>query len=276
MHPDMDKLLELQRYDDAIRAFDRQKAELPARVAAIDAELAGEERGLREMEDEIKRLEQERRDIETDIAQALDKINKARTRVSEVHNTKEYNAVLKELASAEKKNREREEAVLEIMQEAEDLRRARAERERAFGQKTHDLGEERAAASRTIAELDGRIGEARRAREGVAAAVQAKVLRQYEFLAGRLKGGVVSIVESRRCTACHMSIAPQTFNELVGGDQLHVCTGCRRILYVPPEAAAEANAAAAEAKSKIQREGWGDEEPDAPEAAAAVAAPSKV
>ncbi|MCA9774446.1 MAG: hypothetical protein KC466_18655 [Myxococcales bacterium] len=252
MHPDMDKLLELQRHDDTIGEFHRERVDLPTRIAAIDQELAADERALRELEEEVARLDRERRQIEADIAEAADKIQKTRTRVSEVHNTREYNAVLKELSSAEKRNREREEAVIEIMEETELLRQQRAEREQIHGQKRHDLGEERSELARALKALDGRLSKARAERDEISKHIDTRILRQYDFMAGRGMTPVVSLINDKHCAKCHLSIPPRIFNSLIAGDQVQQCPSCRRILYLDNSVIEAAQAAAVEAKAKAE------------------------
>jgi predicted nucleic acid-binding Zn-ribbon protein len=67
------------------------------------------------------------------------------------------------------------------------------------------------------------------------------MLGTYDTLMKGRKG--LAVVEARDylCTACHVRLRPQVFNEIRRGDTIHQCGSCQRILYFvqPADAAAD-------------------------------------
>ena len=149
----------------------------------------------------------------------------------QVKNQREYAAVLKEIDAAKASIGEHEEAILASMDEVETLktdleaRAAHIESERTIVEKERadveaasaaaQTGIERAAAER--AEIEGTLP----------AALVANVKRVEE---GR-RGIFLVKVERESCSACHVRLRPQVYQEIRRASKIHVCGSCRRYLY---------------------------------------------
>jgi predicted nucleic acid-binding Zn-ribbon protein len=68
-------------------------------------------------------------------------------------------------------------------------------------------------------------------REEVVAQIPAALLAMYDTLIKGRRG--LAVVEARDylCTACHVRLRPQVFNEIRRGNTIHQCGSCQRILY---------------------------------------------
>ena len=61
--------------------------------------------------------------------------------------------------------------------------------------------------------------------------IDARTLSKYDFIRKNRNGVAIAGVTKGLCTACHMNLPPQFFNELMKTDQLLTCPNCHRIIY---------------------------------------------
>ncbi len=174
----------------------------------------------------------------------------------QVKNQREYAAVLKEIDAAKASIGEHEEAILASMDEVETLktdleaRAAHIESERLIVEK------ERADVEAAVAEAQARIelhtAERAQIESTLPPALVANVRRVEE---GR-KGIFLVRVERESCSACHVRMRPQVYQEIKQASKIHTCGSCRRYLYaevavtvapVSPSAALNGPGAEAEA-----------------------------
>jgi len=216
------------KIEDAENRFRERNAEyveIRERYEAIDAD-----RRARSLE--LSALEESRQHYQDSLMQ--------------VKNQREYAAALKEIDSVKARIGEHEEAILSSMEEVEALksdleaRAAHIETERAIVDREREEVEaavvdahastERAAALRVEIEA------------GLPAALVANVRRVEE---GR-KGLFLVKAEREACSACHVRLRPQVYQEIKQAAKIHICGNCRRYLYF--EAAMNAAAVPAPAQ----------------------------
>lgn len=149
----------------------------------------------------------------------------------QVKNQREYAAALKEIDTVKARISENEDAILKAMEEIETLRtdiESRAthiEAERALVDKEHaDVERETAAARETIARCDAERGEIER---GLPSSLVLAV-RRVEH--GR-RGLFLVKAEDAMCSACHVRVRPQVYQEIKLASRLHTCSSCKRFLY---------------------------------------------
>jgi predicted nucleic acid-binding Zn-ribbon protein len=178
--------------------------------------------------DEIKALQ---RQCENDIEDGLEKIRKSKARLINIKSNKEYQAVLKEIADTEGSNRQKEDMILAYMEQLEALHDELREREDALSKARKSYEEEKAIVERKVTAAKAEVAEQERQRHDMAVAVDPSMLNIYDRLKTRLGGQALASVENATCSACHMSIPPQMYNELQRMDSLTFCPNCDRLLY---------------------------------------------
>ena len=201
------------KIDDAENRFRERNAEyveIKERYDAIDAD-----RRARSLE--LGALEESRQHYQDSLMQ--------------VKNQREYAAALKEIDSVKARIGEHDEAILKSMEEVETLksdleaRAAHIEAERAIVER------ERAEVEAAVAEARSRIerGAAQRAEieSGLPAALVVNVKRVEESR----KGIFLVRVERESCSACHVRLRPQVYQEIRQATRIHACGNCRRYLY---------------------------------------------
>ena len=119
MLPEIENLLKLQDVDKEIRRLQDEVAELPKRVAAIEAKLAGTKAQLDKAQTAVKTDEAARRKYDSSITELRTKISKYRDQSLDVKTNEQYRALLHEIQFAEKEIAANEDKILELMVNAD-------------------------------------------------------------------------------------------------------------------------------------------------------------
>jgi predicted nucleic acid-binding Zn-ribbon protein len=225
----LEKLIALQTIDLRVSEMEREKSQIPQSITLLEDDLRkGEERFLAEKTEQEKLLK-ERRQKEKDLEEEVDKVKKAEARVLEIKTNKEYQAVLREIASAKKLNRQREEEILEILEKFEEAQRriVQGEKELEGKETLRQLTELKKKEASFEKEMAGEL----RQREEKEKEISRELLSRYRTLADKRQGIAVARVGNGACQACHMNLRPQLYIELQRQESLIVCPNCSRILF---------------------------------------------
>ena len=235
MHPDLERLIRLQKLDTAAEEARRAIAALPDRLGSMEAQLQAVRQQLQDAKARAAANQEARRGIEKDLSVVQTRLSKYKDQLMEVKTNREYQAMQKEIETAQQEVQQFEETILERMLESDELTAvvkaaeagvAAAEREAAAGRQA--LEQERQA---TEAQLD----ETARARDAIVAELPPETLAVFEQIARARKGIAVAEARDGHCVVCHVRLRPQVFSEVRRNDRVIQCESCTRILYyVPP------------------------------------------
>jgi predicted nucleic acid-binding Zn-ribbon protein len=238
MHPDLQQLLQLQTLDLSIDRMRRRIAEIPSAQAALDALVAERTAGVEAVKARIAACQAARREVEKDLAAVQGRLSKYKDQLMAVKTNKEYQAMQKEISVAEEEVSSQETRLLERMEEADGLAIELKSAETALR-----AGEGEAAAERrkldeerTVLEAELRRTSAERAT--AAAALSRDALAIFERVSAQRKGVAMAEARDGLCTACHVRLRPQVFNDVRRNDSVIQCESCNRILYYVPAAPA--------------------------------------
>ncbi len=234
MHPDLQRLIELQRLESAAHISERAIAGEAERRHALDAEIEAARQLLAGSKEHLAENQSARRAIEKDVAVHQGRLSKFRDQLMAVKTNVEYTAIQKEIEYAQAEVRKLEDLILERMVEADDLTAAvkRAEAALASGQKAVDA--ERTALVADVAEQKASLERLKADRLAIVAALDPKVLALFELVSRRRNGVAVSEAKDGICTICHVRLRPQVFNTVLRNDDILQCDHCNRILFSIP------------------------------------------
>lgn len=230
MHPELQKVIDLQEADQRIANLTTQIDLIPTQIKKIEDQLNAFLHAHEERKSRLAANQKERRDLEGEVQVIRTRISKHKDQLYEVKTNEQYKAMLHEIAGEEEKIRKIEDRILEKMSEAEDLEkhvreaaaRLEGERARVAGEKKQ-LEAERAAAEATRRETEER-------RRALAAALEPPVLQLYEK-ARKARGVAVVPVVDGSCGGCHVLLRPQAYNEVRSSNEIMTCESCGRILH---------------------------------------------
>ena len=149
----------------------------------------------------------------------------------QVKNQREYAAVLKEIDAAKASIGDHEEAILASMDEVETLktdleaRAAHIEAERTI------VESELAAIEAASAEARAQIQRATDERAQIEGTLPAPLVANVKRVEEGRKGIFLVRAERESCSACHVRLRPQVYQEIRQASKIHMCGSCRRYLF---------------------------------------------
>jgi predicted nucleic acid-binding Zn-ribbon protein len=125
VNADIQHLIRLQQLDTQIEAARRRVAEIPAVQEALATRLAEQTAAVEAVKQRLAASQAARREIENEVSLVQTRLSKYKGQLTEVKTNKEYQAMQKEITTAEEAVRSHEDRILERMEEAENLSRER-------------------------------------------------------------------------------------------------------------------------------------------------------
>ena len=236
MHPDIEKLIELQELEIRIRRAAARIEQLPREMAAMEEQLVATRSLLDRQEAALGRIAAERRQLEGEIQIVEEKISKYRSQLSEVKTNEQYKALLHEIDFHGERIGKMEDEILVNMEKEEGLREERLLLEQQLRKESARVDREKQVAQieieETRIELDGRQREA----DALIALVTPEVYETYRKIAA-VRKGVALARAGENCRGCHVRVRPSVLGQVMGGKQIVHCDSCDRFLYWEPDAA---------------------------------------
>ena len=239
MLPDLSSLVRLQDLDNRMAELSNEISALPKHIAEIERKLESHQRKLEADRAALSANQKDRKKAESDIQLQEQKISKLKGQMLEAKSNDVYRAFQSEIEFCEKEIHRFEDRILELMSESEPLEKNVKAAEVSLAEEKKQVeGEKSQARERTAADqkaLDALSAE----RKGIVSGLTPSVYRNYERIRKGRRGIAVAEAVDGRCSACHMAMRLQFFQDLRKGDQVMVCESCARILYYNPPVAVE-------------------------------------
>lgn len=226
----LDKLLELQRLDQAIARLEAEGRAIPQEIQALEARLTEARTGLDQAKAKADQIQKERRAKERELDEATINIKKKQARLFEIKTNEEYSAVLREIESLKEKSSKLEEEILNLLEKGDVAAQTVTDAEKGFKAAEALHQNERTEKEGQLARLRQELANLQEARKGQASRLDTDLLRQYTRLR-KSRGVAVVAVKDGSCGGCGISLTPQTYTEVRRNDRMFTCSSCNRILY---------------------------------------------
>jgi hypothetical protein len=233
MRPDIANLIELEKTQGEITRLQAEIGGLPKRMAEIEGKLAGAKQKVSAAEEAIKKNEHDRRARESEIKDWNSKIIKLREQSSSVKTNEQYRALLDEIAYAEKEISNCEEKIIIGMEDADGLKKTLAAAQVELKEDTAEIEKEKEYARGITAKDEAELAKLNAERSRVRGEVDESLLLNFDRITGK-RGTALAEVIDGSCSACHVAVRPQRYNDLLNDAELVQCDSCARILYVDP------------------------------------------
>jgi predicted nucleic acid-binding Zn-ribbon protein len=239
MSPDLERLIRLQQLDMDAETRRRTLADLPAALQALDERVSTRQNALDAIKARLAENQAAKRALDKDLAVVQGRLTKFKDQLMEVKTNKEYLAMQHEISMAQDGVRGFEDKILEGLMAADDLDAGIKAAEKALAEEKAKVSEERKARQQQAAKMEGEMSELASARAKIVAELTREAVALFEHVSRARKGHAMAEARDHMCTACHVRLRPQVFNDVRRGDRLVQCESCTRILYVvPPKPAA--------------------------------------
>ncbi len=230
MLPELEALLQLQRYDAKLMEIQRTRDEIPRKRDALKAALDQAKHAHEQAKKDLERVRLDRRTQEKEIEVVQAESAKLERQLLDVKTNKEYQAMLHEIEALKSKRSDRETVVLEHFEREEALVAQMKQAEQRISEEERRLKSGEAELEREGAALDQSIHSIKVDRDQVRPRVPATLLARYDRLAGTRDGIAVAEVRKGSCGACFKALTLQMVQEARRTDVVLHCESCGRIL----------------------------------------------
>ena len=224
-------LIRIQECDSQLVQLSARKTKLPEILSRLEEDFRNYKEKIEGNKRKFDELKTRRAETETKIKRLNEGMVKTRERLLEVKNNKEYQAMLKEIETAEKTKSDLESEIIVLMDEMDQLSVLVKQDEATLSQASAQYEAEKKNMEKDLNDVDADSLDWTRKREDLQKSIPADLLARYEKVKKRNNGiGVISVWKSV-CNGCHMNIPPQLYIDLQRSTELLSCPNCNRIMY---------------------------------------------
>jgi len=228
----IDLLVDLQKLDTEIFAFNRIKIEFPAKIKDLEERFAKESASLKQADDALKHLMAKQNDKENELALKEEQVKKCEGQLYMIKTNKEYDAMKLEISGHNADKSVLEDGILAIFDEIE-TKKNEVDKEKALLKEAEaKLNAEKAKCASELREIEGKLGGLNAERAQQTAKVDKTMLVKYEKILKGKDGSAMAEVVHDSCGGCHLNIPPQVINEIKMKREIIFCESCARILYI--------------------------------------------
>jgi predicted nucleic acid-binding Zn-ribbon protein len=235
MPPDLKLVIQLQDLDSRIRELQREIAALPKHISEIEKALESHVRKLEADRAALAANQRERKKLEADIQTQEQKTSHLKDQMMEAKTNEQYRAFQKEIDYCQKETRRAEDRILSLMEESEPLEQNVKAAQAALKEEKQKVDAEKQQARACTAEDKKALEELTSERQTIVDGMTPAVYSAYERIRIKRRGlAVAEAVDDGRCSACHLALRPQFFQDLRCSTEVMFCESCGRILYYNP------------------------------------------
>lgn len=225
------QLVELQKVDDVIHHIRMEIKAAPLAVQEQEKEFKIREFERNRITDKLDHVKDQQKRLNIEIDEDSARIKKSKGKMLQVGNSKEYQAMMREMDTIERMNRTREDEKNVLLDELHNQTEALTLADEKYTAAKEALEESLAGLDKKLQEAQSRLAEYEAVRTRTSAEVPAPVFARYEFIRHRLDHPVIVPVKAAICSGCNIAIPPQAFIELQRGQQILSCPNCQRLVY---------------------------------------------
>ena len=225
-------LKDLQDIDQELNDVRRQLSVLESEAGELTAERVRIEGMVATLGDDLALLESELAELDCALSIEQDNVVKAEGRLPAIKTQKEYVAVLKEIDTAKKVNKEIQDKIKSKNEEIAALAAEKAEKDAELAVVSERTAERSALIQAQIDEIKANTSARETKRKELFAQIPPALGKRYQVLIERRNGVAVVVAHKGACTGCNMLLPPQLYNNLYTTREILSCPLCNRLLYL--------------------------------------------
>jgi uncharacterized protein len=231
MEESLELLLKLQEIDVEINEIKGRRAEIPARIQAVEREIEQARTEFTDKESQLKNARLSIRETESRVAQLDEGANRYKQQLLNVKTNREYSALLTEIEAIKREKTEMEEKIIGRMEQIEQLGQGLEQARSAMTGEEVGRREEHERFSAQMREMDEQIAIRVQKRQAIAVRVKPRVLGLYERIMGSRINQAVVALRNGSCGGCHAVIPLQQVADIRKDKEIFTCENCGRIMY---------------------------------------------
>lgn len=230
MRESLQKLIELQKVDAKLFEIEELRGSLPQEVDGLKKDLSDTKGTLKESQDKIKAIDKKIREIEGNILQGNEKLDKYKEQLYAVTTNKQYDALTHELETMQGAISESESQILELMEEKEDNEEINLNSKTLLEEIQQDLEFKSKELKKRIRETKNVEVDYLKKRDKITPDISKSLISKYEKIKVAKNGRAVVPVVRGACGGCFHRLPPQLVVEVKKLDKLIHCEACGRVL----------------------------------------------
>ncbi|MEZ5965340.1 MAG: hypothetical protein R3F56_16020 [Planctomycetota bacterium] len=232
MHPQVKKLLDLQKLDQEIASLRRDLDSLPDETAKRQRALDNKRADAAVKEKAVQDAELSIRNLELSTKQSDEEIKKLDGRLNTVKNNAEYQATLLQIESVKRERDRLQEEALALLDKLAPLTAQRDEAVAAANAEASvfETFLRKADELRTVREAE--VAKVAVGRTELLVGVPGELVAQYDTLFRSRDRLAVCAVEGQVCQGCYNRVTMNDIARLRGGTSIVECGSCDRILFL--------------------------------------------
>jgi predicted nucleic acid-binding Zn-ribbon protein len=224
-------MIMLQKVMFKIKGLEDERNSTPEKIADLKNETLAAEKEFHEVSSEHDELGKQKKDLEYELEDEKEKIERSKARLMTIKTNREYFAMLKEIDMVKRMNRQREEELLELMVRYDEVEAKYNIAKERYEALKNEFDKKMEAIKKHMKSFDSDIAKLEREKEEIAKKLDINKTRRFELVFKRRNGVAVVPAKDYICTGCNMNIPPQLYNLIQKEDRLYECPNCSRILY---------------------------------------------
>ena len=231
MNEKLSLLIRLQECDSMLAGLSAKKNSLPEKLQKIDEEFQRFKESISQSAMRYEKLKTQREENELKVKKISEAMARSKEKLLDVKTNKEYQAMLKEIETAETSLGGLESQIIILMEEMDELSAQVKQDQETLKQAEKNYLDDEKIIEEKLSSVDAESDEWNRKRSALQKNIPEDLLALYEKIRKRNQGVGVIPVWKAVCSGCHMNIPPQLYNELQRSSDLLSCPSCHRIMY---------------------------------------------
>ena len=231
MNEKLSLLIRLQECDSMLAGLSAKKNSLPEKLQQIDEEFQRFKESISQSAMRYEKLKTQREENELKVKKISEAMARSKEKLLDVKTNKEYQAMLKEIETAETSLGGLESQIIILLEEMDELSVQVKQDQETLKQAEKNYLDDKKIIEEKLSSFDAESDEWNRKRSALQKNIPEDLLALYEKIRKRNQGVGVIPVWKAVCSGCHMNIPPQLYNELQRSSDLLSCPSCHRIMY---------------------------------------------
>lgn len=227
----LSSLVRLQKVDSLLDKLQVMKGELPMEVKDLEDEIEGLHARQTRIEEEINGIQEFIEQKKQGIKDAQELIKKYEKQSENVKNSREFEAINKEIEMQTLEEKLCEKHIKDAMEEIGDKARLLETAKKAVSTKETHLTNKKSELEKIVSETDKEEKQYKKDAESARSHVDERLLASYDRIRKNYRNGLAVVpVERDACGGCFHAIPPQKQSEIKMRKKIMVCENCGRIL----------------------------------------------
>ncbi len=234
MHLDMENLVKLQNLDSEIASLEKFVSVSPSDLMEKEAKLEELHSSLNSLKTQLQDATDELTTVKTELDSSQTLFEGAEVKKGNVHNSKEYEAALKEIdylnttiANLATRKNDLEKTVKTVTEELSSF-----DNENETLQKEVDTA--RTSYEKSVSSSRDKLNKLQKQRDQLAPEIPKPILSKYARLLKKFPLAVVPL-EGEFCSGCSIQLTPQSVVEVRRGNTITKCLNCGCYIYSMPD-----------------------------------------